>query len=340
MNLADRITQCAHPFVISDNATGQVRVLNNAADFAQVLPACAVRYVLSDDLTRLCADLAYSHGTRSLLCADLLRVPATSLWIEWSNQPWEQALQRYGFSLGDDPEQWAGRRGALLSATLDGRRGLLRTFWSSPNTEPSASSMEAYFDFDVEEDEDPRPPDGKCQKSFRVRGDKNAEEDLLSRCFRFRFEQTWANYYAQSGLSDCERSALWQHSLGTIAVDIPMLTAFLLLLSVRNALPQLPRSQERLNAARRKAGKHPLLDHIEVRAPLMPAYQSASGDATSLSTRRSPRLHHVRGHLMRRGFKLIWRVPHMRGSVRAGARLPRTVTWTVDTGRGADTHQP
>jgi hypothetical protein len=36
----------------------------------------------------------------------------------------------------------------------------------------------------------------------------------------------------------------------------------------------------------------------------------------------------VRGHLVRRGAELFWRVPHLRGNARFGAVRTRTVTWT------------
>jgi len=83
-------------------------------------------------------------------------------------------------------------------------------------------------------------------------------------------------------------------------------------------------SFERLNRSRIKSGKAPLLDHIEVRAPLLPEYRTASSDESE-SVRRSPRLHHVRGHLVRRGSQLFWRVPHLRGSARLGVVRSRTV---------------
>jgi hypothetical protein len=42
----------------------------------------------------------------------------------------------------------------------------------------------------------------------------------------------------------------------------------------------------------------------------------------------------VRGHLVRRGSELFWRVPHLRGNVRAGIVRSRTVTWTIDRPAG------
>jgi hypothetical protein len=42
----------------------------------------------------------------------------------------------------------------------------------------------------------------------------------------------------------------------------------------------------------------------------------------------------VRGHLVRRGSQLFWRVPHLRGSARQGSVRTRTVTWTFEGSHG------
>jgi hypothetical protein len=86
---------------------------------------------------------------------------------------------------------------------------------------------------------------------------------------------------------------------------------------------------ERLNRARAKAGKARLLDQIEVLSPLLPEYQPCNLNSPH-SGRRASRLHHVRGHLVRRGSRIFWRVPHLRGSARNGIIRSRMVTWTVD----------
>jgi hypothetical protein len=73
-------------------------------------------------------------------------------------------------------------------------------------------------------------------------------------------------------------------------------------------------------------------DHIEVRAAIAtPLYRR--NDDPAISTRRGPRLHHVRGHLVRRGSQVHWRVPHLRGHTRHGVIKHRTVTWTIDERR-------
>lgn len=335
MNLLDSVAQYHTPFVVRDRSTGKVTALNNTADCAGLVARSSLRYVLSDDLTRLCADLAYSKGAGSVACADLLHAPAQMLWMEWCNGPWRNALQEYGFPLIPTGSQWVGRRGAWVRATPDGRRGLVRTFWSVSAADVLASSVEAYFDFDTEFGEEPMPVDGK--RGTRVVDAERPEDDVLGRCFRFRYEQSWSEYYGAAGLSSAVSLALWRHAVGTIAMDIPMLLSFFLLLATRNGLPQRTQAFERLNLRRRQSGRAPLLDHVEVTAPVLPEYRDYRRGAPVVG-RRSPRLHHVRGHLVRRGSQIFWRVPHLRGSARSGVVRSRTVTWTFDRAAAGRTH--
>jgi len=157
--------------------------------------------------------------------------------------------------------------------------------------------------------------------------------DILRRYFRYRYEPSWARYYERARLPPLSEAALAQHALGTIAVDIPMMLAFFLLLSTRDGLPRRVQSLDKLNRARARSGKAPLLDHIEVCAPVLPEPDALRGE-DSQSGRRSPRLHHVRGHLVRRGNQLFWRVPHLRGCAHSGVVRSRTVTWTIDRPAG------
>ncbi|HTV96745.1 MAG TPA: hypothetical protein VME42_12105 [Steroidobacteraceae bacterium] len=339
MRLADQIAQSRFPFYVRDACSREVVRLNGVADHADQLLRCPTRYVLSDDLTRLCTALAYSRGARSLACADLLRVPAECVWVEWCEAPWQEELERYGLRCGDESAAISGRRGALIRSSPQGRRGQIRTFWSAGPTDGSggrseldvvASSMEAFFDFDTPEGEAPDPPDGEAAPAITVFDQELRRADVLRRCFRFRFERTWADYYARAGLSPGQMDAIARHALGTIAIDVPVLLTFLVLLMSRPGIPRRPLMLERLNRARGKAGKRPLLPHVEVFSPLSPDYLP-SLDAGSGCGRRPPRLHHVRGHLVRRGSQISWRVPHLRGSARAGLVRSRTVTWTIDT---------
>lgn len=332
MNLADRVAQCRSPFQVQDDA-GRIWSLNNTAECAETVARCPLRYVLADELTRLCADLAFSRGARGLACSDLLHMPATAFWVEWCNRPWQASLRHYGFAQLDSCDGSTGRRGALIQASRNGRRGLVRTIWTTGEAdgEVVTSNLEAYFDFDTGEAEAPEPPDRDAgAASMQVRDyTRLLQRDVLARCFRFRYERSWSQYYERAHLTGPQRVALWKCSLGTIAMDIPMLVAFILLLSTRSSLPQRASDLARLNRVRHKCGKHALLEHIEVRAPVLPEYSKPSR-GEPVGARRRPRLHHVRGHLVRRGDQLFWRVPHLRGSARSGRVSTRTVVWTFD----------
>lgn len=329
MRLADLIAQCRTPFVVEDNGDGRITHLQNAAAFAQDIARCATRYVLSDELVRLSTALAYSKGANTLACADVLHVPAERVWVEWAETPWREELAGYGFN-NEAQLTSSGRRGVFIQSNPRGRRGVLKTFWTAGKKDMDVlcSSMEAHFDFDADEEHahtlnEPQPG------FLRVWDQVAGEEDLLRRCFRFRFERSWQDYYKNALLTPAQWAALSHHALGTIATDIPVLLAFFLLLATRPGLPRRPLMLERLNKARAKSGKAPLLEQIEVCAPLIPEYQSLAGIRPGVS-RHTRRLHHVRGHLVRRGSKLFWRVPHLRGNARAGSIRTRTVTWQFD----------
>ena len=330
MRLADRIAQCRTPFVVQNTKDGTITQLNNASAFSKDVAQCATRYVLSDELTRLCAALAYSKGTRTLACADLLHVPAERVWIEWAAAPLRNELARYGFKHFHDSTR-SGHGGVFIQSTPQGRSGLLRAFWTNGESEANvlASSMEAYFDFDTPDGEDPEVFDRQQPSSIGVSDAPIGDADILRRCFRFRFERSWRDYYERGQLTSAESAAVTHHALGTIAVSIPIVLAFFLLLTTRPSLPLRPLMLERLNQARARSGRTALLDQIEVSAPLLPEYGSQGPDRLG-TPRRPSRLHHVRGHLARRGSKLFWRVPHLRGSARAGTIRSRTVTWHFD----------
>lgn len=335
MILADRIAQSTAPFVVRDDA-GTYWPLDNTANWAAHVANCPIRYVLNDELVRLCSELAYSRGARSIQCADLLHAPAQTFWMEWRNEPWSDALQRYGFPLVAQGLQWVGRRGVLVRASPDGRRGRIRTFWDvTRDGEALASSVEAFFDFDTPEGGEPERPDSSPGEVGRVVDGQKEDEDLLGRCFRFRYEKSWARYYEQALTTPAQREAVWRHALGTIAMDVPMLLTFFLLLAARAGLPQKRLTLDRLNHARTKAGKTTLLEHVEVSAPVLPEYRAQAPGGQPTHRRRGARLHHVRGHVVRRGNQLFWRVPHLRGSARWGVVRSRTIVWTFDAGASA-----
>jgi hypothetical protein len=306
--------------------TGDGILLPGAERFKDAIHACPVRFVFADDLTCCATQLAYADGDRLASCLDLIHVPAQSLWVEWADGPRQEVLRAMEL-LSVQPESQAQRAGALFTTNAGGRSGEFRTFWSTREQFAYVSPVVIRFDFD-------RIPQGgeSAEDVFgparaRVKTHVALGLDEILGHVRFCFDTEWSQYYQDRCITPQMRREVWRANLGACAFDPPMLFAFFLMLCARDALPQRAIPVDRLNRSRRRAGKPSLLEHIEVAAPLFapqPAQASANPAAIDVE-RRSPRLHHVCGHIVRRGATVFWRCPHIRGSARLGQIRSRTV---------------
>lgn len=119
-----------------------------------------------------------------------------------------------------------------------------------------------------------------------MRDERADPNSTLTQCFHFEFERSWEAYYRDHVRSPVEYRKIQLHSAGAVATAVPMLLAFLLLLNTRDGLPQRAPPLDRLNRARARTAKRPLLDHIEVRRPAVPG--AGHGGATSMPCCRAP----------------------------------------------------
>lgn len=326
MRLLDLIAQQRHPFVVQQDDGATVR-LTGAADFAAVIRACPLRYVLTDALVRDCTALAYSDGVQLAECLDLVHLPARQWWVEW-NDAARMAEYRRAMDIAApaDADATIARAGVLVSAADGGRRGTMRSFWcgSESQQEPLLAPLEVHFDLDAIAAQGGTLDallQGACT-AVPIAAEPGVSA-VLQRA-RYRFDPSWLAYYRRNATDGSVRQQLLQESLGTVAADFPLVIALLLMMTVRGGLPQRQENLAPLNAKRMRLGRAPLLEHIEVSAPLLPqrcAAQFSFADAA----RRAPRLHHVRGHLVRRANALFWRTPHWRGHMRLGQVRSRTV---------------
>lgn len=319
MRLLDLISQGHCATVRADDGVA----LAGAADFQNELRRCPLRYILSDELVRTATHLAYAEGDRLSACLDLIRVPACSLWVEWADAPRQEVLRDVP-SLNTCLDSAVGRAGVLLQGASDCRSGRVRTFWSARDERAYLSPVITSFDFDGE----PLPFGGADWRGAAVLTlpEEPAIDELL-RHLRFNFDAGWSAHYVSRCPNPEVRSRVLHSNLSGCAFDMPMLMAFFLLLGARNMLPRREVSLEKLNRRRAHSGKSPLLEHIEVSAPLDEP-PAATSPRRGEALRDSPCLHHVRGHLVRRGSSVFWRSPHMRGSGRFGQIRSRTVVLT------------
>ncbi len=339
MRLLDSVARCYTPLILpSGKSLAQAR-LTGPSRFAGQLAACPLRFVLGDDLTQASAALAYADGARLVGCLDLLRMPAPHLWIEWNDEVHKRVIHETRSAAAFDSAAIGRKVGILLSASADGLTAIGRTFWADAAADELAdvtlSPLETHFDLRAEfanfaefansaEFADAKEAHDVLSGGFidATHGGNAATASLLDHV-RFRFEESWAGYYREAaGGADFKRRLI-NESIDSIAWDAPFVLAFLLLLSAKDATRLVPVSRAAINRKRLANGRAPLLDHIEVNASLDAV--SSAESAGEGSGRQSPRLHHVRGHLVRRENRVFWRVPHLRGSGRRGTVRSRTV---------------
>ena len=280
--------------------------------------------MLADDLIQYTIELAYAEGERLSGCLDLIHVPSQQLWLEWLEATRQSTLHEMPASAGM-PCYSVRRTGVLIAADPAGRAGTMRTFWSTHNEQVYSAAL--LTDFDLDRVVRPTLDIGAvfCGAPFGVVIPVEAALDKLLSHVCFRLDPAWANYYRAADLTESQQSLVLHEVLGTMAFDMPMIMALFLLFAAKDGLQRRAADLQRLNRSRHRSGKRALLEHIEVRAPIAVAHQCPASPAANANRRRGPRLHHVRGHIARRGDKVFWRLPHLRGSARLGVVRSRTV---------------
>jgi hypothetical protein len=319
MRLLDRVAQCRDALSYVDPTRGHRVPLAGPADWADAVRACPLRLVLTDPLTALCASLACADGARLHGCLDLVRVPAERLWVEWNDAARNAGLPPD--AVAGAAESRPGPAAAYVTAAPDGRSGCVRSFWADgTDGAPRLAAIETWFDLDGAS-----PASRVGGEWFRIEDPEDAALSAIYDRLRFRLEPSWARYYDDGGLDRNERRAVVRESLQGVVRDLPMLFALFLLTNAREALRRERIDRDAVNRRRRTRGEPDLLEHVEVHAVLGGA-GSAGNVAPHAGPRRRPRLHHVRGHLVRRRDRVYWRVPHLRGHAAAGVLRSRTVT--------------
>jgi hypothetical protein len=324
VRLLDHIVQSTAPFLVRQNC-GQLWRLTAAGDFAGPLERCPLRYVLSDELVRTCTALAYSEGDELSGCLDLLHLPAELLWVEWDEAVCRASVASLLPACAGGADSGILRTGALISAGPRGRCGRLRTFWLTRATppEPLVAAVETLLD--LEGAAVCAAPETLLDgQPVAVCDSHNAQLDRLLRCASFRLDPAWQRYYASVTGDAALRATVVRSAVAAVAFDVPMLLALFLLMAIHADLMPRAVSPVRLNAKRARLGRRALLEHIELSCPVFAAAGRQSA-AASTTPRRAPRLHHVRGHLVRRDNAVFWRGPHWRGHVRLGSVRSRTV---------------
>jgi len=263
-----------------------------------------VRYVLNDDVFENMLHAALKQPQCLLVGLRTLRAPHPLMWVEWCESR--------------DGEAKRLRAGALIDADAAGRSGSITTAWMHDQAGPLQTPGQFFFDFDT--------AIGRGLGSYDIdRSDRSLYDahDQLSRHVAFRPNCVWMEKL-QSRLRGNALAGALNRLLATNVHDFPLLCAFLVLLSQPRVIERRPSQLEKLNAARARRGKAPLLGHIELHMCLSPAEGGLSRSYRN-GARAPARRHWVRGHLVERDQCVFWRRSHTRGEPSAAGVLKRTI---------------
>jgi hypothetical protein len=314
MRLMDALMQEPDDLLVL-TAQGRRMRLPGAGAVRPALRQAALRYVLDRDVLDMATSLSLDSGGLLARSLDLIACPAEAFWVEWCEKDRRAALQALGVE-GIAPGAPGDRAGVLVQADETGRRGLMRSCWQAGG-QVCVSPLTFRFDFDA------GPAPAETAVSLRLRAVDSEDLDAILTVGAFDLDPTWEAYWrAQRPNGSIEKLA--QQALGPMFADGALVAGLNLLLAARGATRKAPVDLGQLNRARGRCGRAPLLDHIEVKAALLQAVDAGPGAASGDALRRPVRLHHVRGHLVRRGERLYWRRAHLRGD--GPAPLRRTVT--------------
>lgn len=304
MRLLDQVAQATNPIIIEDKRLGLVR-LPGADAFAALVRDTTLRYVLQDDVTQVLNDLAFGQASLVASSLDIVRLPSESMWIEWQD-----------IAPNTDPTRSARlekRRkvGALVTSEPGGRVGSIQVIWEEFDNQPTPSPAILVFDLDNE-----IPMRQKYLKFDLPDGD--LRQKLLFSHLGMFIQPQWLSFY-RSTIGGNDHWTKLHNDLGnTIRSDAPFVLAFCLLLSMRTELTFQAANLSRLNEQREKRKKPTLLDHVEIGTTIHRNIPPKN-DGLSVGGRAVSRLHHVRGHFVRRGNVVFWRSPHLRGDHQLGS---------------------
>ena len=332
MHLLDQVAQTNQAMVVERSGGRDIWRLPGTDVLAHDLEQCALRYVLHDDVTELCTELAFDDETIVGSSVELIRIPAPTLWIEFSGRAQNKVLSNLGRLEGDFELSPHQRIGLLVKSDASGRKGEFRVCWENESgLGPDIAPFIVEYDFN----------DVSFSKSCHATADGTmiaadvVGHDALVPLFehiRFRLNADWHRYYRQStGSESLYREAL-HTALNPMHKDIPFLSMFCLLLTSQSAFQVSASDRSRLNRSRARRGRSPLLDHVELTMNLAAHEPEFEDSACSSADRSSPRLHFVRGHLVRRRNAIHWRTSHMRGKPAIGSIHSRTVSLRVTAG--------
>ncbi len=190
-----------------------------AGRFASSVGGCPLRFVLGDDLTRASAELAFADGERLAGCLDLLRVPASPLWVEWNDEVHKRVIYETRSARSYDAAAAGRRVGMLLRGSPDGFTAAARTFWADAGetAEVTLSPVETLIDL---RGGFAAASDIPAMLAGGLAGIADTADEAMSSLLghvRFRFDDSWAAYYRAAAADGGTQRRVVHASLAAVA---------------------------------------------------------------------------------------------------------------------------
>jgi hypothetical protein len=285
----------------------------------------AQRFDLSPEVMRSAFTISHSSIGAQLRALPLCKLPFERAWFEWPAGFTGIASERT-----DTYAPVPKRMGALVETDASLQRGSIAYVWLHPGQGVNLCPLAVTFDWRAEGE--PVPDVSMTSRWHRSATDamwadmaakyprvaNSRRDDVIADNLRFGvivnpIMQRFVDYAGTKGEA---LKFLLEASIKDIEGEAPMLRAAIMLLNSRNLAEHEARPiAAKLNRARARSGKAPLLDYTHVRVRLTRALAARAGMAAD--ARNPSRLHLVRGHFKIRSSGVYWWSPHARGAADA-----------------------
>jgi hypothetical protein len=282
----------------------------------------AQRFDLSPEVMQSAFTIAHSAIGAQLRALPLCKLPFQRTWFEWPGGFAGVPSQRT-----DTYALVPKRLGALVEVDASMQRGSMAYAWIHPEQGVNLCPLMVTFDWRADAEPVPDITDHQAwhqDATDEVWADMAARfprvansrrEDVVADNLRFGLI---VNPIMQSFVDIASsKPRAYQLLMNAAGKDIEgeptMLRAAIMLLNSRNLAEHEPRpTPPKLNAARARRGKPPLLSYTHVRVRLTRALAARAGMAAD--ARQPSRLHLVRGHFKIRATGVYWWSPFARGT--------------------------
>lgn len=263
-------------------------ILGGGQQRVSAATAAVVRYVLDLDASAACGQLIRSGDGLFDVDNLMFRMPADTFWLELFEER-TAAMVGPNRKIGYLVETWGDGRSGTISPYMETNEGLRR-------------EVPVKIQFDLTGKLTPRKGQHEISHPHM-----DHLADLLRHCVLIPDYDRVARL-SSPGLKSSD--ALRELAEG-VWYALPLMFAFVALLNSPQVVETRQSDLTKLNRARVRRGRAPLMDHVEVRMALGETSGGSGSGGNSL--RSPPRLHVVRGHLVHRDGKTFWRQAHLRG---------------------------